>query len=80
MTKFKNISGLETEKLNKEIEKQCGPIIEQILFDQFPDKTPEERGQIAYYDNMIGGLMSGYWLERDADELAKAALPDKKNK
>lgn len=76
MNKLTDDELLSLEKLHTKIEVKCGPIIEELLYKQFPDKSPEERGQIAIHDNMIGGLMSGYILERDNDELADAIEKD----
>lgn len=71
MDKLSDDELLNLEKLHTKIELKCGPIIDELLYEQFPDKSPEERGQIAIHDNMIGDLMSGYILERDSDEIAE---------
>ena len=62
---------LTLEKCHRDIELKCGPIIDKILSEYFPNMSPEDLGQLAIYDNEIGGLMSGYILERDSDEIAE---------
>lgn len=69
--------GLKQEKFHTEVAKKCGPLIEEIAVKFFSDKTPEELGQLLLHDYAMADIMSSYYLQRDEDELAKEALPDK---
>lgn len=72
MDKLTDDELLSLEKLHTKIEIKCGPIIDELFYEQFPDKSPEELGQMVVQDNLVGGLMSGYILKRDIDELGDA--------
>lgn len=61
---------LTLEKCHRDIELKCGPIIDKILSEYFPNMSPEDLGQLAIHDNEIGGLMSGYIVATFWKEIA----------
>ena len=77
MTKQTFDEALQEERFGTKVAMECGPIIEKIAFEFFPDKTPEELGQLLLHNHTVENLIAGYYLHRDIDELGKLALPDK---
>lgn len=65
MKKMTNEELLKMEKFHQEVAKKCGPIVDDLIYKQFPDKTPEELGQILIHDNMTGNLMCLFYLSED---------------
>ena len=71
---------LKQEKMHEKVTMAVGPIIEKIAVKTFPNKSPEELGQLLGHDYLFGNIMAGYYVRRDEDELAKNALPDSERK
>ena len=71
---------LKQEKMHEKVILALGPIIEKIAVKTFPNKSPEELGQLLVHDYLFGNFMAGYYVRRDEDELAKNALPDSERK
>lgn len=66
---------LKQEKMHEKVIMAIGPIIEKIAVKTFPNKSPEELGQLLVHDYSFGNIMAGYYARRDEDELAEGALP-----
>lgn len=71
---------LKQEKMHEKVIMAIGPIIEKIAVKTFPNKSPEELGQLLVHDYLFGNIMAGYYVRQDEDELAKNALPDSERK
>lgn len=71
---------LKQEKMHEEVAMAVGPIIEKIALKTFPNKSPEELGQLLVHDYAFGNIMAGYYVRQDEDELAKEDLPDSERK
>lgn len=67
---------LKQERMHEEVIMAVGPIIEKIAVKTFPNKSPEELGQLLVHDYLLGNIMAGYYVRQDEDELAKEALPN----
>lgn len=67
---------LKQEKMHEKVIMAVGPIIEKIAVKAFPNKSPEELGQLLVHDYSFGNIMAGYYVRRDEDELAEEALPN----
>lgn len=67
---------LKRDKMFEEVAMTVGPIIEKIAVKHFPDKSPDELGQLLVHDYTLGNIMSGYYVRRDEDKLAEEALPN----
>lgn len=67
---------LKQEKMHEEVAMAVGPIIEKIAAKTFPDKSPEELGQLLLHDDSLGNIIAAYYLRQNEDELAEEALPD----
>lgn len=71
---------LKQKKMHEKVIMAVGPIIEKIAVKTFPNKSPEELGQLLVHDYLFGNIMAGYYVRQDEDELAKNALPDSERK
>lgn len=67
---------LKQEQMHAEVAMAVGPIVEEIAFKTFPDKNPDELGQLLLHDYAFGNIMAGYYVRRDEDKLAEEALPN----
>lgn len=62
---------LKMEKVKSLAAEKCGPIIEQILIDNFPELEPDKAVELAYHDRTLSNLVSIYEAKQGFEEIAK---------